>query len=110
MKTKKIIRFTLAGKKYTIKDYKICSSVLSKARGLMFRRRNYSKPLLFVWKKPGLYSIHSFFCRKFLAIWMLKGRIIDVRFILPQKLSVTPKEKFDELLEIPLNSVGIRNI
>ena len=107
MNQKKAFR---AGFKKSLKNATVCESFLSKTRGLMFRARNYKKPLLFVWKKPGLYPIHSFFCRKFIAVWMLKGRIIDEKIVEPWKLSVTPKGKFDELLEIPLSSVGKRKI
>lgn len=100
------IKFNFQGKKYSISNYTICGDILSRTRGLMFRSRNYRKPLLFVFSKPGNYAIHSFFCRKFIAVWFLKGKIVDAKLILPWKTSVTPKSKFDELLEIPLNSVG----
>ena len=106
MKQKKVFRVGLAKQKIIVRDYEICDNFFSKTRGLMFRSASYKKPLLFVFSKPGIYPIHSFFCRKFLAIWMLKGKIIDEKLILPWRASVTPKGKFDELLEIPLNSVG----
>jgi uncharacterized membrane protein (UPF0127 family) len=101
---KRVIKFSFNGKKYSISDYKICDNFFSKARGLMFRNKKYKKPLLFVFDRAGKYSIHSFFCRKFIGVWMLKGKIIDVKMVLPWKYSVTLKVKFDELLEIPLNS------
>ena len=110
MKQKKVFRIGLGKKKVIVKDYGICASPFSKMRGLMFRSQNYKKPLLFIFKKAGSYPIHSFFCRKFLAVWLLKGRIIDEKLVLPWKLSVTPEGKFDELLEIPLSAVGKRNI
>jgi uncharacterized membrane protein (UPF0127 family) len=110
MKQKKTIKFSFQGKKYSIKDYNICDNVFSKARGLMFRSKDFKTPLVFLWKKPGIYPIHSFFCRKFLAIWFRKGRIIDEKVVEPWRVSVTPKEKFDELLEIPLNYDETRNI
>ena len=68
----------------------------------MFRGKNFSTPLLFVFSKPGRYAIHSFFCRKFIAVWMLKGRITDVTLVEPWRFAVTPQAKFDGLLEIPL--------
>jgi uncharacterized membrane protein (UPF0127 family) len=104
MKKDKPITFKIDGKKRVIKEYTICDTIWSQFRGLMFRPKNYTRPLLFVFKKEGSYPIHSFFCRKFIAVWMLKRKIIDVKVVEPWKLSVTPKEKFDELLEIPLNS------
>lgn len=101
---KKIIHFGC--KKILIKDYIICSGVFSKIRGLMFRPKNFRTPLLFVFKKPKRCAIHSFFCRKFLAIWMLKGRIVDMKIIKSWRVAVTPKEKFDEFLEIPIIPSG----
>jgi len=110
MNKKKVFRVGLGKLKIIVNDYGVCNNFFSKARGLMFRSRNYKKPLLFVWEKPGMYPIHSFFCKKFRAIWFLKGKIIDDKIVLPWKESVTPKGKFDELLEIPINAVGKRNI
>jgi len=72
----------------------------------MFRGDNYRKPLLFIWRKPKKRAIHSFFCREFVAVWMLKNknqlRIIDERIVKPFKSCVIPKEKFNLLLEVPL--------
>lgn len=103
---KKIIKFTFNGKKYAIKEYAVCKSIFSKMRGLMFRSRNYNKPLLFVFTKPGFYAIHSFFCRKFIGVWFLeeKGKLdfIDAKIVNLWKSSVVPKNKFNLLLEIPL--------
>ncbi len=101
---KREFRIGFNHKTFVVRDYEICSSFFSKLRGLMFRSRNYKKPLLFVFSKPGIYKIHSFFCRKFVAVWMLNDKIIDIRVVKPWKLSVTPKEKFNLLLEIPLKT------
>lgn len=109
MKLKKRYIIPFKGEKIIIDDFITCRTILSRARGLMFRIN--SKPLLFVFKKPGRISIHSFFVwRPFLAVWMLNNRIIDVRAVFPWKLGVTPQKKFNLLLEIPLKSVGSRNI
>lgn len=88
----------------------VCRSIFSRARGLMFRSADFKKPLLFVFSRPGVYPIHSFFCRKFRAIWLLKGKVVEERVVKPWKFSVTPKSKFDELLEIPLNSDEVRKL
>jgi uncharacterized membrane protein (UPF0127 family) len=93
-------------KKYSISDFRVCSSISSKTRGLMFRAKEYRKPLLFVWAKEGRYPIHSFFCRDFLAVWGLyeggEVRIIEDKIVRPYRFSVVPKEKFNFLLEIPI--------
>jgi len=104
MKQKFIVNYN--GKKYTISDYEICSSIWSKMRGLMFRSGNYKKPLLFVFNKPWRYNIHSFFCHEFMGIWMLeekgKIKIIDEKIIRPFKYDVVPEKKFNMLLEVPI--------
>lgn len=90
------------GKKYLIKNYQVCSSFFSKTRGLMFRSSSFKTPLLFIFKKPCRESIHSFFCRKFIGVWMLNNKILEIKLVEPYKFSIVPKEKFNYLLEIPL--------
>ncbi len=99
----KIFKIKINGKILIIKDYTICDNFFLRARGLMFRSKDYRKPLVFTFKKPGRYPIHSFFCRKFVAVWMLKGRIIDEKIIESWKFHVVPAGKFDTLIEIPFD-------
>jgi uncharacterized membrane protein (UPF0127 family) len=100
---KKIFSVKFNGKKYLIKDYLICDSFFSQARGLMFRPRNFKTPLLFIFKKSSKTAIHSCFVDgDFLAIWMNNKKIVDKKIVKPWKFAVTPKEKFNLLLEIPL--------
>jgi len=94
MKTKKI---KLKGK---IIEAEVCDTTFAKARGLMFRKQ--SRPLLFIFKKPTRQSIHSFFCKPFLALWLYKGKIIDKKIVNPFSFSVNPRKPFTELVEIPL--------
>lgn len=62
-------KFTfLVGKKKVSIKVKECKSIWSKFSGLMFRTK--SKPLLFVFGKEKKLSIHSFFCKSFIAIWI----------------------------------------
>jgi uncharacterized membrane protein (UPF0127 family) len=104
--------------KLRLDKYTICKSFFSKIRGLMFRPKNYKKPLLFIFSKRGIYPIHSFFCRSFLAVWINedngKMKIIDEKIVYPFCFSVSPKTKFNRILEVPLhyfkNSDGKRNI
>jgi len=98
-----IVRIEYKGKKIVVKNVMKCQSFYSKLRGLMFRKD--LNPLLFIFKRPTRMSIHSFFVkRKFLAIWSLKNKVIDVKIIEPYTLSVRPKKEFDMLLEIPFES------
>lgn len=102
MKSKKAFQIGFKGRKFSVGNSISCKSALSKMRGLMFRGKNFKTSLLFSWKKPGVYPIHSFFCRKFLAVWLIDGKIIEKRIVEPWKISVYPAEKFDSLLEIPV--------
>lgn len=97
----KTLRFKYKNKKISIK-YKECNSLFSKALGLMFRKN--SSPLLFTFKKPIKISIHSFFCKPFIVIWLLHNKIIDVKLVKPNKFSIKSKNKFDKILEIPSNN------
>ena len=94
MQTKKI---KIKGKEIEVE---VCNTTFSKFRGLMFRIN--PKPLLFIFKKPTNQRIHSFFCQSFHAYWMLNGKIIDEKIVNPFKISIKPKGKFTELLEVPL--------
>jgi len=103
MKKKKSgFKFKSGEKSFFIKDYAICDSIFSKTIGLMFKKN--PKPLLFVFNKPTKISIHSFFCRKkFVVIWLLKGKVVDAKIVLPWTLNIAPRKKFDKFLELPFN-------
>lgn len=104
------------GKIINLRDVGLCNNIFSQAKGLMFSKKN--KILLFIFKIKSKRAIHSFFVRKpFLAIWMNNGVVVDIKIIKPWKISVKPKEKFDILLEIPVDNkqifdfpVDLRNI
>jgi uncharacterized membrane protein (UPF0127 family) len=81
---------------------KICSSFLSQAIGLMFKKN--SPPLLFIFRKPVNLPIHSCFCRPFRAVWFNKDKIIDDKIVNPFSFSVRPNKLFTALLEIPFPS------
>ena len=101
MKDAKKFRFVYKNKKYET-EIKECRSLFSQINGLMFKKN--SIPLLFVFKRPVRKPIHSFFCRRFIAIWFSKNKIIDAKKINPWKVFIRPSEKFDMLLEIPENN------
>ncbi len=90
-------------KKYSIEVHK-CNS-FEKFVGLMFSRRENAKNLLFNFRKPLNYPIHSFFCPEFLALWLDdKNKIVEFKFVKPWKVSIKPKKNFSKLIEIPLTS------
>ena len=97
--------------KFNYKDKEVflqgqeCKSFFSKLRGLMFRSKNFNKNLIFLFEKPTKTPIHSFFCfQKFLGIWLLNNKVVDVKVVKPWVWCVRPKQKFDMLIEIPLRS------
>lgn len=103
MKTlRKVFRVGFKGKKIFIKDYILCENIFSKTRGLMFRPIGFKIPLVFIWEKQGRYPIHSFFCRKFLAVWLADGKILEKKVVDAWKTLVLPSKSFDTLIEIPL--------
>jgi uncharacterized membrane protein (UPF0127 family) len=77
-----------------------CRTAFSKFRGLMFRKK--PEPLLFIFEKPTRQSIHSLFCKPFVAFWLLNGEIVDEKFVEPFSLSISPKGKYTHLVEIPI--------
>ena len=86
--------YTAQGKKKTIK----VKPVSTFSTGLMFKDK--SPPLLFELNKERKFSIHSFFCRPFTAIWLDKDKkATKIAEAKNWKLKITGKGKY--LLEIP---------
>lgn len=92
----------IKNKKEIKTEAEVCDNVFSQGRGLMFRKE--SKPLLFIFKNKKRRAIHSFFCKKFYAIWFDGDKIVDEKLVNPWISLIKPKEKFDKLLEIPTNT------
>ena len=71
--------------------------------GLMFSKG--SQALLFNFNKQTKQPIHSFFCPKFLAIWLdSNNNVLEIKPIYNSRFSIKPKQRFSKLLEIPLNN------
>ena len=98
------ISLSYRGKKIIIDDIKKCNS-FEKFVGLMFKRREKAQALLFEFNKLGKIAIHSLFVFfPFVAIWIDdKGKIVEIRKVMPWKVSIKPKKEFVKLVEIPLN-------
>ena len=77
---------------------KVCNTLSKKFWGLMFKKN--SPPLLFIFDKNKILSIHSLFCKPFTAIWLDKKmrstKVVDVK---NWKLNISGNGKY--LLEIP---------
>ena len=91
-------------KKFKI-NVKVCNW-MGRITGLMFTRREKARALfLFDFKKPRKMKIHSFFCPKFLAVWLdKKNNIIEKRIVHSFNPLILPKRKFSRLIEVPCNS------
>jgi hypothetical protein len=90
------------GRKKIKIDAKECCG-LGKVIGLMFSRQNKARARVFKFNRVTRMSIHSIFCPKFLAIWMLKGKIIDYEIVDKTRFSIRPASLFDTLIEVPIN-------
>ena len=94
-------KLKLKGKQVLIEDIKKVSFV-GKYIGLMFKPKE-TQALLFEFRK-GRKAIHSFFCRPFIAVWLLDNKIVDFRLVKPNLSYIIPNEDFDKLVEIPFNN------
>lgn len=106
----KKISFNLRGKRINI-IAKECSG-LNRFLGLMFKDRDDANPLLFEFKKPVSFAIHSFFVFfPFIAVWMDEGNnVVEFKIVEPFSLSVKAKRQYKKLLEIPMNEKYNRKI
>jgi len=73
--------------------------------GLMFKRREKAKALLFDFKKEVKLNFHSLFVFfPFVAIWFDdKNRVLDVKKIKPFKINLPSRKPFTKVIEIPIN-------
>jgi uncharacterized membrane protein (UPF0127 family) len=86
-------------------DVTECKTISSKTRGLMFRKKENAKALLFDFKKSKKMAIHSLFVFfPFVAFWLdKKNKIQEITFVRPFKFHIKPKKNYFKLLEIPIN-------
>ncbi len=93
-----IFTYYNAGKKTKI-PVKVCKTIWSKTRGLMFKKS--SPALLFLFNKEKTLTIHSFFCRPFRAIWLdSKKNVTKIEDVKTWKTSISGRGKY--LLERPI--------
>ena len=101
MKIKKF-KINLKGKKINLELKEM--RWLNKALGLMVYRKSN---LLFKFGK-GRRTIHSWFCPKFIAMWLDNGKVIDIQLIKPWRYSIKPKKDYDVLIEIPITESNFK--
>ena len=104
----KNISFTFKGRRASV-NAKKCD-YFEKILGLMFKSKNNAEALLFEFKKPVGFQIHSFFVFfPFVAIWLdEKNKVLDYRIVKPFSLHIAPQKPFRKLLEIPLNEKNMK--
>jgi uncharacterized membrane protein (UPF0127 family) len=98
----------VSSNKILAKETKLCDSILSKAKGLMFSKRIKDKGLVFVFKKDERWSLHMLFV--FFPIdvlWLNKDcRIVDMKeSFAPFSVLAVPKEKARFVIELPANTI-----
>jgi len=99
------MRFHFKDDKSGFKIEVINCNNLKKFLGLMFTRKEKANALLFNFKKTTRIKLHSFFVFfPFIAIWLdEKNKIVDLQIVKPFRFSVSSKNKFSKILEIPIN-------
>ena len=99
----KSISFKHKGKKINL-DVEVCG-FFGKIFGLMFKKRATAKALLFDFRKPVDMRIHSLFVFfPFVAVWLdKKGKVLEIKKVMPFTISVGAKKTFYKLVEIPFN-------
>jgi len=99
----KKVSFNFRGERISINTKKCMG--LNRFFGLMFKRKEEADALLFEFKKPVNFMIHSFFVFfPFIVVWLdEEGDVIEIKGIKPFTMSVRTKRPYKKLLEIPLN-------
>jgi uncharacterized membrane protein (UPF0127 family) len=108
---RKEIGLVYRGKKININDvYQVPK--IKEGIGMMFHKRETCPAMLFEFRKPSKMKIHSFFVFfSFVGVWMdNKNKIIEIKYVRPWQMSVSPKKEFYKLLEIPVNRKYRRQI
>ena len=105
-KRKKMVKnvtFFHKGKRFSV-EAKKCN-LIGEGIGLMFSRREKAKILIFEFDKKRKIIIHSFFVFfPFVALWINeKNEVVDSKIVKPFVSYVSPSEKTNSLIEIPIN-------
>ncbi|MBI5149079.1 DUF192 domain-containing protein [Candidatus Pacearchaeota archaeon] len=97
----RVITLTINGKRQKIKA-KICNSLFSRIKGLMFCSKNNAKSLLFVFSREQQINLHMFFVFfPIYVIWFNKNmKKVAIQKLKPFQFSKTYKAKY--VLEIPI--------
>lgn len=91
--------------KIVAKDYVKCYDIVSKMRGLMFRKEIV--PLIFVFNRPKICSVHTFFVKFPIDLVFLNDcfEVVEVKSDLKPFHRYTPKNPACFVLELPEYSI-----
>lgn len=92
------------------RDYELADSFLSRARGLLFRKKPI--PILFLFDRECIQPIHSFFVPfQFDALYLNREKEVVEMFPSVRPFSsITPKKRALYLLELPGGTIPRLNI
>jgi len=101
MEEKVVVKYK--GKKISV-DVNRCS-LIGKAIGLMFSRKENANVLLFDFNYSNKTGIHSYFVFfDFLAVWVDgDDNVVQVDYVKPWVPFLCPKKEYVKLIEIPVN-------
>jgi len=95
------------GNKTIAKEAKICSSVASKAAGLMFSTKIIDKALVFVLDKEEYVPLHMFFVFQTIDVLFLdtKKKIVELKREFRPFTLYSPSKKARYVIELPGNTI-----
>lgn len=95
--------------KIVAKEYIKCYDRISKTFGLMFRKQ--IKPLIFIFKYPRIYSLHTYFVKFPIDLVFLNDcfEVIEIKKDLKPFKRFTPKRAASFVLELPEHSITNSN-
>ena len=95
-------------------DHSICGTILSKARGLMFRRQSFVEKtsLVFVFDDYVRTSLHMFFVFFPIDVVFLdeKKNVVEIKEGFKPFSVYIPKKKFMYVIELPDEKIGMSKI
>lgn len=91
--------------KVLARKYKICKSILSQAKGLMFTRKK--KTLIFIFKKEKITSLHMFFVFFPIDVLFLNKRkkVVQIKDNFKPLRIIIAKKPAKYIIELPNNTI-----
>jgi uncharacterized protein len=85
-----------------VKEIKLCTTLLSKARGLMFTKKK-DKALVFIYNKEELISLHMFFVFYPIDVLFLnrEKEVIEIKENFRPSTGYMPKNRARYVIELP---------